>query len=72
MKLTSKIENAYLNPELKKSDVRRLVKAGVIKGEITPQDETEILRILADKDQCAEDALDELRSAAYYTQEIKA
>jgi hypothetical protein len=72
MKLTSKIENAYLNSELKKSDVRRLVKAGVIKGEITPQDEAEVLRILADKDQCAEDALDELRSAAYYAQEIKA
>jgi hypothetical protein len=72
MKLTSKIENAYLNSGLKKSDVRRLAKSGVIKGEITPQDEAEVLRILADKDQCAEDALDELRSAAYYAQEIKA
>jgi len=65
MKLIYKIENAYLNPELKKSDVRRLTKAGVLSGEITPNDQTEVESILADRDMCAEDALDALRCSAH-------
>lgn len=62
MKLETKIENAYLNPELKKSDVRRIINSAVLKGEITPSEQLEIERILADKDMVAEDALDELRN----------
>jgi hypothetical protein len=65
MKLETKIENAYLNPELKKSDVRRIVKSAVLKGEITHSDQSEIERILADRDMVAEDALDELRTCVY-------
>jgi len=65
MKLETKIENAYINPELKKSDVRRIIKSAVLKGEITSSDQTEIDRILADRDMCAEDALDELRTCVY-------
>ena len=65
MKLETKIENAYLNPELKKSDVRLIIKSSVLKGEITSSDEREIERILADRDMVAEDALDELRSCVY-------
>ena len=70
MKLTTKIENACLNPDLKKRDVRRLLKAGVLSGEITPEDKIEVERILSDRDMCADDALGELRLYAYYREEL--
>lgn len=70
MKLTTKIENACLNPDLKKSDVRRLLKSGVLSGEITPEDKIEVERILSDRGMCADDALGELRLYAYYREDL--
>ena len=57
-----RVENATLNPEITRAQVRTLVKAAFAAEAIDARDVADLNRILADRTMCAEDALDELRS----------
>ena len=54
------IDNASLNCEITKPQFRALAKKALAVGLIDQCDFEDIGRILADRDQCAEDALSEL------------
>jgi hypothetical protein len=62
-KIQDAVEHLYLVCELKKSTVRKLADKATTLQVITPEDQAEVHRALADKGWCAEDALGELRSA---------
>lgn len=57
------IDNASLNCEITKPQVRTLAKKALAVGLIDQCGFDDIGRILSDRDQCAEDALSELSSA---------
>ena len=59
-----RIESAGLNPEITKSQVRALTEKAFELGVITGPDRSDVLNILSDRTQCAEDALCELQSFA--------
>lgn len=61
-KQSARMSDLALDAETTKKQVRDFVNTLIKTGSITEADAGDIKRILSDKDMCAEDALDELRS----------
>lgn len=62
-KVQRRVDNACLNPELKKATVRSIARDAVVLNVITQSDFEDICRILDDRKQCAEDALSEVQGS---------
>ena len=62
---STRVENLYLACELKKSQVTKLAERCQADGVISAAELEDIYRISKDRDQCAEDVLDELRGDFY-------
>lgn len=58
--LETKIENLRLKCDLRKSQVKALAREARHNALISDSDYAGVIHILNDRDQCAEDALDEL------------
>lgn len=61
-KQSARLSDLALDSETTKKQVRDFVNLLIKSGSATEQDMGDVKRILSDKDMCAEDALDELRS----------
>ena len=62
--LHAAIERAPLNPELSKAQIRRITAKAFTAGLIGSVARDDVQHVLNDRDQCAEDALDILKSYA--------
>lgn len=62
-KVQRRVDNAYLNPELKKATVRSIARDAFALNVITQSDFGDVCRILDDRKQCAEDALSEVQGS---------
>lgn len=63
LKMLARIERLSLDCEMSKAQVRKLTNAARSTFAITATEHGDILAILADRDQCAEDAMNELFSS---------